>query len=65
MNKHEVFYALCDLFNEGTTSVEVGMTMNVIEAAKHALPTFDVRAGLLAPDGKTQILHVDNYEKVK
>lgn len=48
-----------------TTSVEVSMTMNVIEAAKHALPAFDVRAGLLAPDGKRQVLYVDNYKNAK
>lgn len=65
MNQHPIFYALCDLFNEGITSVDAMLTMSVIEAAKHALPTFDVRAGLLASDGKTQILHVDNYENAK
>lgn len=40
MAKHGIFYALCDLFNEGEAVVSIDNAKQVITAARHTLPEF-------------------------
>jgi hypothetical protein len=65
MAKHEIFYALCSLFNEGEAVVGIDNAKQVMTAAQHALPEFIVRPGLYDPYNKTIELHVENYEQAK
>lgn len=53
MAKHEIFYAICALFNEGEVVVSMDNAKQVMTAARHALPEFIVCAGLYDPDNKT------------
>lgn len=65
MAKHEIFYALCSLFNEGEAVVSMNDAKQVMTAARHALPEFIVCAGLYDPDNKTIELYVENYKQAK
>ena len=65
MAKHEIFYALCSLFNEGEVVVCVDNAKQVITAARHTLPDFVVCAGLYDPDNRTIELYVENYKDAK
>lgn len=61
MAKHEIFYALCSLFNEGEVVVSMDNAKQVMTAARHALPEFIVCAGLYDPDNKT----IEHYKQAK
>lgn len=65
MEKHVIFYHICDLFNEGATVVKMTNAQQVMTAAKHTLPDFVVCSGLYDPDEKTIELYVENYSQVK
>lgn len=65
MAKHEIFYAICDLFNEGETVVSIDNAEQVFTAARHTLPDFSVCSGLYDPDNKTIELYVENFKQVK
>lgn len=65
MAKHEIFYALCDLFNEGEAVVSIDNAKPVITVARHTLPEFVVCSGLYDPDNKTIELYVENYKQAK
>lgn len=65
MAKHEIFYALCDLFNEGEAVVSIDNAKQVITVARHTLPEFVVCSGLYDPDNKTIELYVENYKQAK
>lgn len=65
MAKHGVFYALCDLFNEGAAVVSVYNAKQVMTAAQYALPEFSVRPGLYDPCDETIELHVENFKQAK
>jgi len=64
-NNHEIFYALCDLFNEGEAVVSMNDAKQVMTAARHALPEFNVCSGLYDPDNKTIELYVENFKQAK
>lgn len=65
MAKHKIFYALCDLFNEGEAVVSMNDAKQVMTAARHALPEFTVRPGLYDPCDETIELHVENFKQAK
>lgn len=65
MAKHKIFYALCDLFNEGEAVVSMNDAKQVMTAAQYALPEFTVRPGLYAPCDETIELHVENFKQAK
>lgn len=65
MAKHKIFYALCDLFNEGEAVVSMNDAKQVMTAARHALPEFNVCSGLYDPDNKTIELYVENFKQAK
>lgn len=64
-NNHSIFYAVCDLFNEGAAVVKIDDAKQVMTAAQHTLPDFVVCSGLYDPDNKTIELYVENYKQVK
>lgn len=65
MIKRKIFYALCDLFNEGEAVVSMNDAKQVMTAARHALPEFNVCSGLYDPDNKTIELYVENFKQAK
>lgn len=65
MAQHEIFYAVCSLFNEGEVVVSIDNAKQVITAARHTLPEFMVCYGLYDPDDKTIELYVENYKDAK
>lgn len=65
MAKHEIFYAICDLFNEGKTTIEAKKAIEVINASELVLPEFRIRAGLYDPVANAIGLYVENYEQAK
>lgn len=65
MAKHGIFYALCDLFNEGEAVVSMNDAKQVMTAAQYALPEFTVRPGLYDPCDETIELHVENFKQAK
>ncbi len=42
MAKHEIFYALCDLFNEGEIEVKKEIANKVVEVAIEVFPEFQM-----------------------
>ena len=64
-SNHEIFYAICSLFNEGEAVVSIDNAKQVITAARHTLPEFVVCAGLLDPESKTIEHYVENYKDAK
>lgn len=62
MTKHKIFYAL---FNEGEAVVSMNDAKQVMTAARHALPEFNVCSGLYDPDNKTIELFVENFKQAK
>lgn len=65
MAKHEIFHALCDLFNEGEAVVSMNNAGRVMAAAHYALPEFILRSGKYNPDNKTIELSVENHKQAK
>ena len=65
MAKHEIFYAVCSLFNEGEVVVNVNDAKQVMTAARHTLPDFVVCSGLYDPKDKTIELYVENFKEAK
>ena len=65
MANHEIFYAICSLFNEGEAVVSMNDAKQVMTAARHALPEFNVCSGLYDPDNKTIELYVENFKQAK
>ena len=65
MAKHGIFYAICALFNEGEVVVSMDNAKQVMTAARHALPEFNVCSGLYDPDNKTIELYVENFKQAK
>lgn len=65
MAKHEIFYALCDLFNEGEVVVGKDIIIKVIDVARHTFPEFVISVGKYDSDKKTHVLHVDNFNEAK
>ena len=45
MANHSIFFAVCDLFNEGEAIVKMDDAKQVITAAQHTLPDFVVCTG--------------------
>ena len=65
MAKHEIFYAIYSLYNEGEAVASIDNAKQVITATRHTLPEFVVCAGLFDPDSKTIELYVENYKDAK
>ncbi len=42
MAKHEIFYALCDLFNEGEAEIKKEIANKVVEVAIEVFPEFQM-----------------------
>ena len=65
MAQHEIFYAICALFNEGEVVVSKDIVCKVIDAARHTLPEFVISVGRYDSGTKTHVLYVDNYKEAK
>lgn len=65
MAQHEIFYAICSLFNEGEVTVNNDMVCKVIDAARHTLPEFIIGIRGYDPDKKTHVLFVKNFKDAK
>lgn len=64
-NNHEIFYAICSLFNEGEVVVSKDIVCKVIDAARHTLPEFVISVGRYDSDTKTHVLYVENFKEAK
>ncbi len=65
MAQHEIFYAICSLFNEGEVVVSKDIVCKVIDAARHTLPEFVISVGRYDSDTKTHVLYVENFKEAK
>ncbi|PWB04383.1 hypothetical protein C5O23_00220 [Duncaniella muris] len=64
-SNHEIFYAICSLFNEGEVVVSKDIVCKVIDAARHTFPEFVICTGRYDSDKKTHVLYVDNFKDAK
>lgn len=62
MAKHEIFYALCDLFNEGEIEVKKEIANKVVEVAIEVFPEFQMT---YLEKETTYNIKVENYKYAK
>lgn len=62
MAKHEIFYALTDLFNEGEVEVKKDMANKVVELAIEVFPEFQMT---YLEKKDTYHIKVENYKEAK
>lgn len=60
-----IFYALCDLANEGHTTVKNTIAAQVIEAAGLVFPEAVICGGIYNAADNSRVLYVDNYKQIK
>lgn len=65
MAQHEIFYAICDLFNEGEVVVDKDIAFDVISAARETFPEFEIEFGEYDRDKGNFPIHVTNYAEAK
>lgn len=62
MAKHEIFYALCDLFNEGEIEVKKEIANKVVEVAIEVFPEFQMTC---LEKETTYNIKVENFKDAK
>lgn len=62
MAKHEIFYAVCDLFNEGEVEVKKEIANKVVEVAIELFPEFRMT---YAEKKDTYNIKVENFKDAK
>lgn len=62
MAKHEIFYAVCDLFNEGEVEVNKEIANKVVEVAIELFPEFKMTC---EEKTETNSIKVENFKDAK